>query len=260
MEWTDEAIVLGVRRHGEGSAIVELLTQDHGRHLGLVRGGTSARMRPVLQPGNAVRATWRARLDEHMGLYAIEGLRLRAGALLGLGHGAYGLTHLAALVRLLPERDPHPSIHAALTDLLDHFEDALPAAAGLVRFELGMIAELGFGLDLTRCAATGSRDELVYVSPKSGCAVSRMAGEAWRDRLLPLPPFLLLSQAGPPSVEDVRAGFRLTGYFLQRHVLEPRGLTHAQAREGFIAAATGTARPRASQAAEHAATMPQRPS
>lgn len=243
MEWTDDGIVLGARRYGEGSAIVELLTRTHGRHLGLVRGGMSARMRSVLQPGNEVRATWRARLDEHMGLYALEGTRLRAGALLGLHHGAYGLTHLASLVRLLPERDPHPDLHDRVLHLLDLFDEPRAAAVALVRFELDLIAELGFGLDLSRCAATGVRQDLVYVSPRSGSAVSRQAGEAWRDRLLPLPAFLLGREASnSPSEADIADGFRLTGFFLARHILEPRGQTHSDARTGFIAAVAGRQR------------------
>src|SRR5215469_2544917 len=196
MEWTDEGIVLGVRRHGEASAIVELLTREHGRHLGLVRGGSGARMRPWLQPGNGVRAVWRARLDEHLGTYAIEGTALRAAALLTASHAVYGVTHLAALARLLPERDPHEDIFEMLERTLDDFDDAGAAAVHIVRFELAMLAELGFGLDLENCAATGETDELVYVSPKSGGAVSRAAGEAWRDRLLRLPPFLRQGEEG----------------------------------------------------------------
>ena len=145
MEWTDEGIVLGVRRHGESSAIVELLTRGHGRHLGLVRGGSGSRMRPLLQPGNSVRAVWRARLDEHLGTYAIEGTQLRAGLLLASSHAVYGVTHLAALVRLLPERDPHEDIFEMLEHTLDDFEDAGGAAAHVVRFELAMLTECGFG-------------------------------------------------------------------------------------------------------------------
>ena len=190
MEWTDEGIVLGVRRHGESSAIVELLTRGHGRHLGLVRGGAGSRMRPLLQPGNSVRAVWRARLDEHLGYYAIEGTRLRAATVLASSHAVYGVTHLASLARLLPERDPHEDIYEMLERTLDDFDDIGEAAAHLIRFELAMLAELGFGLDLENCAATGATTELIYVSPKSGGAVSRAAGEPWRDRLLRLPPFL----------------------------------------------------------------------
>jgi DNA repair protein RecO (recombination protein O) len=236
MEWTDEGIVLGVRRHGESSAIVELLTRAHGRHLGLVRGGAGSRMRPLLQPGNGVRAVWRARLDEHLGTYAIEGLNLRAGALLASSHAVYGVTHLAALVRLLPERDPHEDIYDMLEHTLDDFDDAGGAAAHVVRFELAMLAECGFGLDLSSCAATGATAELVYVSPKSGGAVSRSAGEPWRDRLLRLPAFLREGEGGANAVsdEDLQDGFRLTGLFLLRHVLEPRGQGHSDAREGFV--------------------------
>jgi DNA repair protein RecO (recombination protein O) len=238
MEWTDEGIVLGVRRHGEASAIVELLTRAHGRHLGLARGASSARMRPWLQPGNSVRAVWRARLDEHLGLYVIEGTRLRAAALLTASHAVYGVTHLASLARLLPERDPHEEIYEMLERTLDDFDDPGEAAVHLVRFELAMLAELGFGLDLESCAATGETDDLVYVSPKSGGAVSRGAGEAWRDRLLRLPQFLRErdSRGNIWSDQDLLDGFQLTGLFLLRHVLEPRGQSHSDARHGFISA------------------------
>src|ERR1700748_2819206 len=167
MGWTDNGIVLGVRRHGESSAIVELLTRQHGRHLGLVRGGAGSRMRPLLQPGNSVRAIWRARLDEHLGTFAVEGTRVRAGTLLSVSHAAYGLTHLAALARLLPERDPHEDIYDMLDRTLDDFDDIGEAAVHLVKFELAMLAELGFGLDLENCAATGATPELIYWSPQS---------------------------------------------------------------------------------------------
>jgi DNA repair protein RecO (recombination protein O) len=239
MEWTDDGIVLGVRRHGETSAIVELLTREHGRHLGLVRGGASSRMRPLLQPGNSVSAIWRARLDEHLGTYALEGTRLRAAGLLASSHAVYGVTHLAALARLLPERDPHEDIFEMLDRTLDDFDDAGGAAVHLVRFELAMLGELGFGLDLESCAATGETTDLVYVSPKSGGAVSRGAGEPWRDRLLRLPAFLRPSEEHAEettiwSDQDLQDGFQLTGMFLLRHVLEPRGQGHSDAREGFI--------------------------
>ncbi len=240
MEWIDDGIVLGVRRHGESSAIVELLTRAHGRHLGLVRGGSSKRMRPMLQPGNSVRAVWRARLDEHLGYYQIEGTRLRAASLLASSHAVYGVTHLASLARLLPERDPHEDIYGMLERTLDDFDDAGEAAVHLVRFELAMLAELGFGLDLENCAATGETSDLAYVSPKSGGAVSRSAGEPWRERLLRLPAFLREGEGGSNgwSDQDLQDGFRLTGLFLLRHVLEPRGHGHSDARDGFINAVT----------------------
>jgi DNA repair protein RecO (recombination protein O) len=237
MEWTDEGIVLGVRRHGEANAILEVMTRTHGRHLGLVRGGGGSRLRPVLQPGNTVRANWRARLDEHLGHYAIEGLRLRAGELLESRHAVYGVTHLAALCRLLPERDPHESVHDLLGAILDHIADRAWAAALVARFELIILAECGFSLDLDSCAATGARDDLIYVSPKSGRAVSRAAGAAWQHRLLRLPPFLHTEDlaAKHPPHEDVTDAFALTGFFLNRHVLEPRGLAFADARHAFLA-------------------------
>ncbi|MDR3469307.1 MAG: DNA repair protein RecO [Xanthobacteraceae bacterium] len=236
MEWSDEGIVLGVRRHGEANAIVELLTRAHGRHLGLVRGGAGSRLRPLLQPGNTVAATWRARLDEHLGTYAIDGIRLRAATVLGSSHAVYGVTHLASLARLLPERDPHEDIYEMLEAILDDFDEVGGAAAHVVRFELAMLAELGFGLDLSSCAATGVTQDLVYVSPKSGNAVSRQAGEPWQDRLLRLPPFLRDDAAEGWSEADLQDGFRLTGLFLARHVLEPRGQRLSEARDGFIAA------------------------
>src|ERR1700724_3809514 len=196
MEWTDEGIVLGGRRHGESSAIVELLTRSHGRHLGLVRGGASKRLRPLLQPGNSVTAVWRARLDEHLGYYVLEGTRLRAATVLASSHATYGVTHLASLARLLPERDPHEDIYKMLERTLDDFDDIGEAAAHLIKFELAMLAELGFGLDLETCAATGATTELMYVSPKSGGAVARARGDPWRARLLRLPPFFREGRGG----------------------------------------------------------------
>src|SRR5688572_24538185 len=240
MEWTDEGIVLGSRRHGEANAILEVMTRAHGRHLGLVRGGASSRLRPMLQPGNVVRAVWRARLDEHLGHYTVEALQLHGASQLAASHVVYGVTHLAALCRLLPERDPHPEVHEWLSAALAQLDDPLAAGAEVVRFELRMLAELGFGLDLSSCAATGDEDDLSYVSPKSGRAVSRGAGEPWHDRLLRLPSFVMdRPEPVAPSAADLADGFALTGFFLARHVLEPRGLSFADAREGFVAAVLG---------------------
>src|SRR5262245_36671810 len=210
MEWTDEGIVLGSRRHGEANAILEVMTRGHGRHLGLVRGGASSRMRPVLQPGNAVRAVWRARLDEHLGHYTVEALHLHAASQLAASHVVYGVTHLAALCRLLPERDPHPDVYEQLTAVLQHLDDPIAASTSVVRFELKMLAELGFGLDLSTCAATGEQHDLGYVSPKSGRAVSRGAAGQWQDRLLRLPAFVgdtPSSTLAVPSVDDLADGF-----------------------------------------------------
>jgi DNA repair protein RecO (recombination protein O) len=193
-------------------------------------------MRPLLQPGNGINAVWRARLDEHLGYYTIEGSRFRAAALLNASHAVYGVTHLASLARLLPERDPHEQIFEMLERTLDDFDDADVAAVLVIKFELAMLAELGFGLDLDACAATGTTSELIFVSPKSGAAVSREAGAPFADRLLRLPPFLRAREAESNrwSDQDLSDGFALTGFFLLRHVLEPRGQNHSDARDGFI--------------------------
>lgn len=236
MQWTDEAIVLGVRRHGETSVIAEMMTRSHGRHLGVIRSGRSRTMQPVLQPGNTVEATWRARLDEHIGEYRVEPLELRAGKLMEAAIAVYGVQAMAALLRFLPERDPHPHLFEMLGVILEHLEDPADAGELFVRFELAVLEDLGFGLDLARCAATGETDDLVFVSPKSGRAVCRTAGAPWADRMLALPAFL---GAGGSSAADRQAlseGFRLAAYFLNRHVCEPRGLELSSARDGFVQA------------------------
>jgi DNA repair protein RecO (recombination protein O) len=235
MQWIDEGIVLGVKRHGETSVIVELMTQERGRHLGLVRGGTGTRLRGILQPGNSLRATWRARLDDHLGNYAVEGMHLRAAGFLTAAHAVHGVTHLAALCRLLAEREPHASIYGALEMILDRLEDSVTVAPMIAQFELGFLAELGFGLDLSSCAATGAKDDLIYVSPRSGRAVSRVAGEAYRDRLMRLPDFLR-SDNEPATAADVADAFTLTGFFLDRHAFGPRGQALPDARARFVAA------------------------
>ncbi|MCB1488319.1 MAG: DNA repair protein RecO [Bauldia sp.] len=235
MQWTDEGIIIGTRRHGETSLIVELMTAAHGRHLGLVRGGRSRKQQPLLQPGNSVVATWRARLDEHLGTFTLEPVAQRAAHLMQSQAGLYGIQVLGALVRLLPERDPHPQVHAALAAVLDWLDDPATGAALVVRFEVLMLEELGFGLDLESCAATGTAEELVFVSPKSGRAVSRGAGEPWRDRMLPLPRFLRETSATPPAGGDLVDAFRMTGYFLDRHVYGPRGLEVPGARDRLVA-------------------------
>lgn len=235
MQWTDEGIVLGAKRHGEANAILELMTREHGRHLGLVRGGFGSRLKPVLQTGNTVSASWRARLDEHLGNYTVEGLSLRAASFFSASHAIYGVTHLAGLMRLLPERDPHAGLYHALDEILGHLDDAVLAAPMVVRFELQLLSELGFGLDLEKCVVTGASGDLVYVSPKSGRAVSRSAGEPWSDKMLRLPAFLRERDAMPIG-HDLADGFALTGYFLARHVLEARGLTLSDERAHFIAA------------------------
>ncbi|MCJ8141587.1 DNA repair protein RecO [Ancylobacter sp. A5.8] len=235
MEWSDDGIILGVRRHGEANAIVELLTKGHGRHLGLVRGGASRRQAGALQPGNGVHAQWRARLDGHLGAYTLEVTASRAGQMMERAHTAFAFAHMSALLRMLPERDPHPALHCVLDVVVDQLDD--PRLAGMVvaRFELMMLSELGFGLDLESCAATGGRNDLLYVSPKSGRAVSRDAGEPWRGQLLNLPYFLIAEVAEPPQIDDIRAAFDMTGHFLARRIFEPRGLALPDSRAALLA-------------------------
>lgn len=242
MEWRDEGLAIGVRKHGEHSAILEVMTRAHGRHLGLVRGGRSPRLAAALQPGNSLGLVWRARLDEHLGAFAVEPLRARAGRLMGSASALAGVAWLGALVRLLPERDPHKSVYEALSLIVDRLDDAGLAPALVALFEARLLGECGFGLDLSRCAATGASEDLAYVSPRSGRAVSRAAGEPWRDRLLPLPAFLRdgdLSEA-PPGAGEIAEAFRVTGHFLERDVFAPRGEPLPDARRAFIAAAAKT--------------------
>ncbi len=235
MEWREEGIVLGVRRQGETSAVAEVMTRERGRHLGLVRGGRSRRLQPVLQPGNQVEATWRARLDEHLGFMTVEPVQLRAARLMESAVGLHGIQLLAAHIRLLPERDPHPRLYDAIQTIVAHLEEPLLAGALILRFEVMLLEDLGFGLDLETCAASGRRDDLVYVSPKSGRAVSREAGEPWKDRLLPLPGFLA-GGADAPDATGLTQGFRMTRFFLARHVWEPRALEEPVSRSGALGA------------------------
>jgi DNA repair protein RecO (recombination protein O) len=235
MEWTEQGIVLNVRTHGEASAIAEVLSERRGRWSGLVRGGRSRAMRPVLQPGNVVVARWRARTEDHLGSFTLEPVVLRAGALIDDPLRLAGLMSLMALLKLLPEREPHPRIHDALLVTLDALGDDGIWPAVLVRFELGLLDELGYGLDLARCAVTGAADELIYVSPKTGRAVSRAAGEPWKERLLPLPGFLRGDRDAPPTAADIRDGLRLSGFFLDRFLLGPRGLALPDSRARILA-------------------------
>jgi DNA repair protein RecO (recombination protein O) len=235
MQWVDEGIILATRKHGETSLILELMTPAHGRHLGLVRGGRSRRLQPFLQAGNTVSVTWRARLDEHLGTLAAEPMTERASRLMEGALGIYGLQVLTALLRLLPERDPHPALYNALAVVLDDLGDPISAGELVVRFELAVLGELGFGLDLSACAATGTNDDLAFVSPRTGRAISRSAGEPYRDRLLPMPRFLSARGEGAPTPGDLAAAYSLSGYFLDRHVYEPRGIPVPPARERLLA-------------------------
>jgi DNA repair protein RecO (recombination protein O) len=239
MEWRDEGLVIGVRRHGEHSAIVEAMTRSHGRHFGLVRGGRSKRLGAALQPGNTLGLVWRARLDEHLGAYAVEPLNQRAGRLMESALALAGVNYLAALARLLPEREPHDAVYEALTLIADRLDDAAAAPPLVARFEAQVLSECGFRLDLSRCAATGASEGLAYVSPRSGRAVSLAAGAPWRDRLLPLPAFLRAGAPleAPPSAEEIADAFRTTGFFLLRDLFATRGEQLPDSRRAFLAAA-----------------------
>ena len=229
MDWTDDGIVLSARKHGESAAIASLLTRGHGRHTGLVRGGNSRRQRGVLQTGNMVRAAWRARLEEHLGTYSVELVEGHAARVMDDPGRLAAMAAACALVDMvLPEREAHPNLFESLGALLGTLIEEAWAEAYVI-WELTLLAELGFGLDLTECAATGATDELIYVSPKSGRAVSADAGEPYRDKLLPLPAFLLSpATAEPGTLSD---GLRLTGYFLDRHVLTPHDKSLPDARQ-----------------------------
>lgn len=225
MEWADEAVVLGMRAHGEHAAVLDVLTRSHGRHAGLVRGGSSRKARADLQPGNSLHVVWRARLSEHLGSFVAEPITARSGALIEARERLAGLNAFTAMVHAaLPEREPHEGVFEAGLVLLDAMitADILDWLALYVRWEMGLLMELGFGLDLSCCAATGVSEDLTHVSPRSGRAVSAAAAAPYRDRLLKLPAFLLGAQNGV-SYEDVQAGLALTEYFLARRVFYPHG-------------------------------------
>jgi DNA repair protein RecO (recombination protein O) len=233
MEWVDQGIVLGTKRHGESSVIAEVMTRSHGRHQGLVRGGRGTKMQPLLQIGNQVEVTWRARLDEHLGQFQIEPVAFHAARLMDNLTALNGLQLLAAHIRLLPDRDPHPQLYEAMVAIIENFEDTVLAVELMARFEMRLLEELGFGLDLSECAATGSRQELIYVSPKSGRAVSREAGKPWADKLLALPHFLDDVPGCGITIVEAKAAWKLADFFLMRDVYLPRGISMPDARAAF---------------------------
>ncbi len=231
MEWQDEGTVLSMRPHGESSAIVEVFTRAHGRHAGVVRGGGSRKMAATLQPGGQVQVVWHARLEDHLGSFAVEPLRARA-ALLGDRRALAGLNAVCALLRLsLPEREPHANLWTVTIALLDALEASTDWPPLYLRWEVLLLEELGFGLDLTSCAATGDTTDLAYVSPRTGRAVSRAGAGEWADRLMPLPACLM--GQGPASPSELAQGLAITGHFLARElapILNARPLPEARAR------------------------------
>ncbi|HEX6860473.1 MAG TPA: DNA repair protein RecO [Caulobacteraceae bacterium] len=220
MEWQDDAFVLSARAHGETGAIVELLTETHGKFAAHVAGGASRKMKPFLQAGAKVIAHYRSRVSEQLGSAALEPIGEGPASLFDDPLALAGLASAAAIANALPEREPHPGAFHALEALISALAmpDIWPAV--YVRFEAGLLTDLGFELDLSKCTVTGSVDDLVYVSPRTGRAVSREAGEPYKDRLLRLPPFLLSAQGGLAE-GDIGAGLDLTGHFLEQHVFGP---------------------------------------
>ena len=228
MEWTGEALLIGVRRHGETSVIADAMVAGRGRYMGLIRGGRSSKLSATLQPGNTVQLTWRARLEDHLGTFTVELLHARAAGLIADRTRLYLAQTIFEHLHLLPERDPHDRLLGMALELIDHDPDG----AALARFELTLLDELGFGLDLTNCAATGVTEDLTHVSPKSGRAVSRSAAEPYKDRLLPLPSFL--AARGNASPDDIRKAFRLTGHFLHMHLWSARQISPPPTRDPLI--------------------------
>lgn len=232
MQWSGEGLIIGVRRHGETSVIAEVMVAGRGRQLGLIRGGRSTRLAATLQPGNTVHVTWRARLEDHLGTFTLELLEGRAAALIADRGRLYASQLVSEHMRLLPERDPHDRLLALAEQILDFTGTPLALSTAVARFEMALLEELGFGLDLSHCAATGATDGLTHVSPKTGRAVSRAAAEPYLARLLRLPPFLIMPDE--PSAGDVADAFRLTGHFLDLHVWLPRQLDQPAVRDMFI--------------------------
>lgn len=215
-----DALVVAVRSHGENDAIVRALTPANGLLAGYVRGGRSRRLRPVLQPANQVIGDWRSRSDDQLARLVVELVQSRA-PLFAEPLPAAALDWVTALTAaVLPEGQPYPRLHAALGGVVEAIEVA-PSARGwavaLVRYEVLLLAELGFGLALDTCAVTGMRDDLAWVSPKSGRAVSRASGNPYADRLLRLPGFV--RAGGAAQWDDIFAGLTLTCHFLERDIL-----------------------------------------
>ena len=234
MDWNDQAIVLSSRPHSETGLVASLLTRAHGRHAGFIHGGVSRKTRPIWQPGNVVDVAWRARLAEQLGNYTGELREPHAARVLDDAGELAGLAAACAVIdAALPEREPHPAMfegfHAFL-GALGH--DGWPAI--YVRLELGLLQELGFGLDLKACALTGATEDLAFVSPKTGRAVSRAAAEPYRDKLVALPPFLSTGGGLPADAGELRQGLDLTGFFLERHVFWPHNKPLPRARARFM--------------------------
>ena len=232
MEWSAEGLIIGIRRHGESALILETMVPGRGRCLGLVRGGRSPKQAAFLQPGNSAQLTWRARLEDHLGTFTAEATRVRAAEMLADRQRLYLTQMLADHLRLLPERDPHDELLSAVMALIDGDWDRAPLGIELARFEMFLLEELGFGLDLETCAVTGAHENLTHVSPKTGRAVCAEAAEPYRDRLFALPGFLSADVLATSA--DIAAAFVLTGHFLDRHIWTPRQIAQPATRDWLL--------------------------
>ena len=242
MDWQDEALVMGTRRQGETSVILEVMTAGHGRHLGVVRGGRSRKLQPVLQSGNSLIVSWRARLEEQLGTFLIEPVTLRAAHLMTSEAALQGVSHLGHLLRLLPEREAFSGIYALALLICQRLAGEDHAAPLMAVLELALLRELGFGLDLSACALTGAREHLAFVSPRTGRAVTLSAGQPWANRLLRLPDFMArtqaLGEAGVVSSDELLDAFKLTAHFLDQNIYAPRGQEVPLARRRYVALVT----------------------
>lgn len=238
MEWRDDGVLLAVRPYCERDAILDILTAEHGRRLGLMRGGASRRRAAELQPGAQLSVTHRARLESHLGSLSVEASAMRAGRLLDDPFALAGLSAVAAmLATTLPEREPQPILYPQSVALLDAMRDPATWPGLYGEWELALLCELGFGLDLATCAATGSSQELIWVSPRSGRAVSRAAGEPYADKLLPLPAFLRLG--GPADASEFSQALALTGHFFRKWIKPALGVSEPPARLRLVGLAAG---------------------
>lgn len=234
MDFSDHGIILGARPHGETHAVAEILTPSRGRWAGLVYGGQGRKAQPLLQAGNEVRAEWKGRLDDSLGHFSLELTRARAAELMQDRLSLAALSATCAVASAtLPEREAHGSVFRAMKVLLGVLDDPDVWPALMARFELGLLAELGFGLSLDRCAATGVIEDLIYVSPRSAAAVSREAGAPYREKLLPLPAFLR-DPGAETSLDDALAGLATTGYFIETRVLHPAGRQLPESRAALL--------------------------
>ena len=232
MEWQDNGIVLSLKNYGERSGLLEVLTLEHGRHLGIVRDIRSQYRKGSLQAGNTLQLNWRARISEHLGSFTFDVVESRAAKIMNNKLALVGLQTLVAYTNILPERESVGSLYKALSIVLDSMSSNNDWLELLIKWEMGFLAELGFGIDISKCVVSLETDNLIYVSPKSGKAVSKQIGNPYKDKLLKLPSFLIDNKK--PSKIDVINGFLLTGFFLNKDVYEPLGLKMPNSRDRIV--------------------------